>query len=221
MEELARYFGLAGLPDREPRYNLAPGHKIPVVRWAANQGRRLDDLVWGLVPGWAGNPEDGPRPINARIESITQKPFFRSAAKTRRALIAADGYYEWAKGPGKTKQPWFFRPKDGSPMALAGLWERWTDPLTGESLETTLILTGPANETAAPIHDRMPVILDPRHFEAWLDPRTTDFEDLRPLCRPPAADVLCAWPVAPLVNSARYEGPDLIEPFGPVQNRLL
>ncbi len=161
-----------------PRYNVAPGQDVAAVR-TAEDGRRLSMLRWGLIPFWSREPNIGYRMINARAETAAGKPAFRAAYRARRCLIPADGFYEWQR-KGKVRQPFYFGLNDGGPMAFAGLWERWTVPdeiklprslsdrAPGDAVESCTILTTSANETLAPVHHRMPVILPPDAFDPWL-----------------------------------------------------
>lgn len=164
-EELTRVFGLAECPDLAPRANIAPATNIAVVRRSPAGARALHLLRWGLVPHWRQNPTDGPRPINARSETVLTKPAFREAFRQRRCLIPVDGFYEW-QAQGRTKQPFFFSDPQGQVLALAGLWEWWRAP-DGGLLRTCCILTTAANAQVAPVHERMPLILAPR---AWGTP---------------------------------------------------
>ena len=209
--EIAREFALTGvhLGLERPRYNLAPTQLMPVV---ANDGeRKLDAYRWGLIPSWAKDASIGNKLINARGETVAEKPSFRSAFKRRRCLVVVDGWYEWHQAT-KPKTPYLFRRKDGRPLAFAGLWEEWTAPDTGEVLRTcTLITTGP-NALMAPIHDRMPVILPPEAREAWLRPEPQEPAELLPLLVPYAGDELEAYEVARVVNSPANDVPACIEP---------
>ena len=165
-EALRRLLAYKEQPNFPPRYNIAPTQPIPVVR--LEQGERHFALVrWGLIPSWVKDPKQFALLINARLEGLVEKPSFRVAMKRRRCLIPADGFYEWKK-EGKTKQPYFIRAKSREPFAFAGLWETWTDRDGGE-IETAAIVTCAANETLAPVHDRMPVIVQPEHCDTWLD----------------------------------------------------
>jgi putative SOS response-associated peptidase YedK len=207
--DLAREFALTGvsLALERPRYNLAPTQLMPVV---INDGaRRLDAYRWGLIPSWAKEASIGNKLINARGETVAEKPSFRSALKRRRCLVLVDGWYEW-KQTTKPKTPFLFRRKDGRPLAFAGLWEEWTAPDTGEVLRTcSLITTGP-NALMAPIHDRMPVILSPEAREVWLRPEPQESAVLLPLLVPYAEDVLEAYEVA-VVNSPANDVPACVE----------
>lgn len=194
----------AGVPT-EPRYNIAPTQPIPVVRSARAGGRELVMLRWGLVPFWAKDPSIGNRMINARAETLPDKPAYRHAYEKRRCLVLADGFYEWRKeANGKT--PWFISLASGEPFAFAGLWESWTDRSTGELLETATIVTTAANDFLRELHDRMPVVLQPEQARAWLagDPGILEAVTARP-------PEFQAWPVDRKVNNSRTEGPELIE----------
>jgi putative SOS response-associated peptidase YedK len=197
---IAREFALTGIRTalERPRYNLAPTQLMPVV---INDGERmLDAYRWGLIPSWAKEAAIGNKLINARGETVAEKPSFRSALKRRRCLVLVDGWYEW-KQTTKPKTPYLFRRKDGLPMAFAGLWEEWTAPDTGELIRTcTVITTGP-NHLMAPIHDRMPVILPHEAQALWLRPEPQEAAVLQPLLVPNEDEPLEAWEVARVVNS--------------------
>ncbi|HYO69434.1 MAG TPA: SOS response-associated peptidase [Archangium sp.] len=197
---IAREFALTGVRTalERPRYNLAPTQLMPVV---INDGERmLDAYRWGLIPSWAKEAAIGNKLINARGETVAEKPSFRSALKRRRCLVLVDGWYEWKQST-KPKTPYLFRRKDGRPMAFAGLWEEWTAPDTGELLRTcTVITTGP-NHLMAPIHDRMPVILSHEAQALWLRPEPQEASALQPLLVPNEDEPLEAWEVGRVVNS--------------------
>jgi len=208
-EAIAEAFDLADVPQLLPRYNIAPTQAVPVVRLDQASGERgLSLLQWGLIPSWADDPAIGNRLINARAETVAEKPAFRTAFKKRRCLVVADGFYEWKRENGRT--PYYFRLKDDSPFAFAGLWERWDK---GEDpVESCTLLTCEANGVVAPVHDRMPVILKPEDYARWLDPeeqRRT--EALVRLLAPLPDDWLSAQPVGKLVNNPRNEDPQCIE----------
>ncbi|MDD9992253.1 MAG: SOS response-associated peptidase [Rhodospirillales bacterium] len=215
--ELHERMGLLGTPlNLRPRYNVAPSQDVAIVR-ANDDGRSLCMLRWGLVPSWAREPNIGYKLINARSETAAEKPSFRSAYRHRRCLIPADGFYEWWR-EGKTRKPWLFGLQDGAPFAFAGLWERWTVPqgmpLTGslaergpgDTVETFTILTAAANETVAPVHGRMPVILSQEDYSPWLARRDI------PLAPYPADD-MTAHPVSALVNRPANDDPRCVEPI--------
>ncbi len=208
---LAAMFGVEG--DRFPAasYNIAPSRDVAAVRIApeGRARRELARLRWGLIPSWAKDPTIGNRMINARVETVPDKPAFRSAFRRRRCLVPADGFYEWQKA-GSRKQPYFVRMADGKPFAFAGLWERWEGP--GGDVSSCTLLTTEANDLLAPIHDRMPVILSPAEFDAWLDPETQDPRKLLPLLRPCPPGLLTAFPVRALVNNPAADDPRCIEP---------
>jgi putative SOS response-associated peptidase YedK len=223
-DELARYFGarLAD-PDIEQRfvegnYNVAPTNEVLAVR--AEQGhRRLVQLRWGLVPSWAADTKIGSRLINARSETVADKPAFRGAFARRRCIVPADAFYEWQKIPGqKAKQPFHIARCDGDPMAFAGLWERWAPKdadgrwLDDRRIETCTIVTTSANSSVAPIHDRMPVILAATRWDDWLDPGS-DHDAVRSLLVPAPDGLLEVHPVSTAVNNVRNNGPQLVDPL--------
>jgi putative SOS response-associated peptidase YedK len=202
------------ITEKEPVYNVAPTLEMPVV--AMSKGRRVLDLVrWGLVPSWAKDLSIGARQINARAESVTTKAAYKRAFVKRRAIVPADGFYEWEKLDGhKQKQPWFIRRRDGEPMAFAGLWEIWHDPEIGDDaprIRTFTIITTQANDLLEPIHERMPVVLPESEWDAWLDPENQDVDALEALLVPAPAAEFEMWPVSTLVNKADNDGPELLE----------
>ncbi len=193
-----------------PRYNIAPSQRVIAVS-AGEQGRALRMLRWGLVPSWARDVQVGYRMINARAETVAEKPSFRNAFRARRCLIPATGFYEWRPGRGGN-QPYHFRMGDGQLMAFAGLWERWQRG-EAEAVESCTILVTSANPTVAPVHDRMPVILDPKHHDAWLA-QDTKQSDLLSLLKPCPAQWLEGYPVSRRMGNPRVEGPECIEAIG-------
>ena len=210
-KDLAKRFGLEEEPDLRPRYNIAPTQMVVIIRLDRDTlQKRLVQVKWGLVPFWAKDTAIGNRLINARAETAAEKPAFRSAFKTRRCLVPADGFYEWQKRKGDQKQPYFVSNADGSPFAFAGLWESWTAP-EGEIIESCTILTTDANDLTRPIHDRMPVILKSKDYNLWLDPEVKDPKLLKPLLQPYPSERMKAEPVSPKVNKARYDAPDCVE----------
>lgn len=200
---------LAGV---SPRYNIAPTQQVAAVRLAADGRRELAMLRWGLIPSWAKDAKGAAGMINARAESVAGKPAYRAAFKRRRCLVLADGFYEWLS-KGKTKLPHLYELQGGQPFALAGLWEAWhgADRSADAPLESCAIITTEANELARAIHDRMPAILDPADYDAWLDPQRPT-EGILPLLRPFPADQMTVRPVSTFVNSSRNEGPQCVVP---------
>lgn len=201
----------------EPRYNVAPSLEIPAVR--AGEGARAVSLLrWGLVPGWAKDASIGNRLINARSETAAEKPSFRAAVRKRRCLVPIDGFYEWAKPleKGAPKTPHYFSASDGGLLAIAGLWESWTHRETGEVIETCTLLTTEANAVVRPVHHRMPVLLDRRDFEPWLDPTLQDVARVVALLVPSPPDRLQAVVVSDHVNSPRNDDPSCIAPVAEV-----
>ncbi|QIK38985.1 SOS response-associated peptidase [Caldichromatium japonicum] len=211
--ELAAQFNakLVGEPP-PPRYNLAPRHWVLAVRLDPQGERELVRLYWGLIPPWAKGRSFGDRTFNARAETVAVKPSFRAAFRQRRCLIPVDGFYEWQKTP-TGKQPYFIARRDGQPLALAGLWERWADPDSGEALESMTIIVTEAHERLCPIHDRMPVILDLRDHDLWLAQHSLSAEASRWLCASSLVDPVQAQPVSPRVNRADADDPSLIQPI--------
>jgi len=212
-EELALLFDISDLPLVVPRYNLAPTQEAAVVRVPApGEPRRLDLLKWGLIPYWAKEAKIGNSMINARAESAAEKPAYRTSFKKKRCLIPTNGFYEWKK-EGKLKQPFLIHRQDGKPFAFAGLWSSWRNPEQEKPVETFTILTTDANDLLRPLHDRMPVILDPKDFDLWLDPKIDDAAKLQPLLVPHAVDGFEAFPVSRTVNSPTNDVADCIAPL--------
>ncbi|HET6561225.1 MAG TPA: SOS response-associated peptidase [Marmoricola sp.] len=212
-----------------PDYNVAPTKEVYAVVTRPSKAeeepmRQLRVLRWGLVPFWAKDPAIGNRMINARMETVTEKPAFRQAFAKRRCLLPADGYYEWYATDQKTKagkpvkQPFFIRPSDGSVMAMAGLYEIWRDPTRDDDDPqrfrwSCTVLTTTAEDAVGHIHDRMPLLVEPERYAAWLDPGQDDPELLRSLLVPAAPGRLEAYPVTTAVNSVRNNGAELLEPL--------
>jgi putative SOS response-associated peptidase YedK len=204
---IATEFDLFDVPDLRPRYNVSPTQQIPIVR-LDGAARQLAVVRWGLIPSWADDPAIGNRMINARADGIATKPSFRSAFKRRRCLVVADGFFEWQK-VGQAKQPYLFERPDGQPFAFAGLWEGWSK--AEPPIESCTIITTDANEVTRVVHDRMPVILPPEAYAAWLDPQATP-EELTELLRPAKTDVLVARPVSRRVNSPANDDEGCVGP---------
>ena len=208
-EAVRRTFALDDVPELEPRYNVAPTQAVPAVRAAEEGARAFAMLHWGLVPKWAKERAIGNRMINARAETLAEKPSFRDAFRKRRCLVLTDGWYEWQVAAGG-KQPWFIRRKDARPFAFAGLWERWKDPAAGTTLESCTIVTTDAAESIRKIHERMPVVLEETDWDRWTDTAFSDTGMLSELLKPFDPQALEAWPVSRAVNAPKNQGPGLI-----------
>jgi putative SOS response-associated peptidase YedK len=206
--DLIAHFGLDACASYAPRYNIPPGTDIPVIRQSPEGKRVLHLLRWGLVPHWAKDPGIGARLNNARAEGIETKPSFRDAFRRRRCLIPADGFYEW-KSESTGKQPYYFSACSGAPLAMAGLWESWRGE-DGEILRTCAVITTGPNAVMAPVHDRMPVLIEPKHWRTWLD---APVETVHALLAPAPDTELRAWPVGKRVNRAGEDDPGLIAPL--------
>ncbi|MFM8799097.1 MAG: SOS response-associated peptidase [Tagaea sp.] len=208
VEALRRLFGFEGpAPNLQPRWNIAPTQSAPVIRLGGGGGREIKMLSWGLVPYWAEDAKLQSHMINARGETVAEKPAFKQAFRQRRCLVPADGFYEWQTLGPKTKQPLLFKTADGAPFAFAGLWERWVPP-QGEVLETFTIVNTAANEMMAQFHDRVPIVLSPADYAAWLDPAV----DARALIKAPPSDRLTFRRVSTYVNSVKHDDPGCQEP---------
>jgi len=210
-ESVKHLFDLTNSPAIEPRYNISPTQYVPVVRASVGHGRELAMLYWGLVPSWAKEKSIGNRMINARAETLAEKPSFRNAFRRRRCVLLASGFYEW-KRVADRKHAYFIHRRDAQPFAMAGLWERWEKG--NEPLESCTIITTQANDFMQGLHQRMPAILGRPSIEDWLDPGFDDADALQSLLRPLGEDVLVAEEVSQRVNSPRNEGPELIQGIG-------
>jgi putative SOS response-associated peptidase YedK len=207
-EEIAEAFDLDEVPSLLPRYNIAPTQPVAIVGVQPKTGRRgLATLTWGLVPHGSLGGEHGF--INARAETAWEKPSFREAFARRRCLVPATGFYEWQKTDGKRRQPWLLRLASGRVFAFAGLWE---PPVASAATPTFTILTTEPNELAARVHDRMPVIVDPADYGAWLDPAVARPQPLRALLRPFPAAAMIAFPVSTAVNNPAVDDPSCLAP---------
>jgi putative SOS response-associated peptidase YedK len=209
---IAKEFGVSAFAPRSPCYNIAPSQPITVVRATpTGSGREIALLRWGLIPSWSKEPAIGNRLINARAETASQKPSFRTAFRRHRCLIPANGFYEWQRLE-RGKQPFYIRMHDERLFAFAGLWDRWESPDKGV-IETCTILTTTANAVLSPIHDRMPVILPPGEYDRWLDPALKDLDSLAPLLVPFPAEDMFAFPVSPRVNAPSNDDEGCIAPL--------
>jgi putative SOS response-associated peptidase YedK len=218
-DEIAKYFNAERVAEQvlAPSFNVAPTTDIYAVM--ERGGERLLDVVhWGLVPMWAKDVKVGNRMINARADKLTTSNAYKRAFTKRRCIIPVDGFFEWKKIAGrKAKQPYFIRRVDGEPFALAGLWEVWRGPdrSNEDIFRSATIITGEPNEKVAAVHDRMPIMLPPSAWDAWLDPANNDLESLSKLLVPSPPELLELYPVTLVVNNPRETGPAVIEPAGP------
>jgi putative SOS response-associated peptidase YedK len=212
-EAMRRLFGYPEQPNFPPRYNVAPTQPVPIVRLA--EGKRQFALVrWGLIPPWVKDPRAFSLLVNARAESVNDKPAFRNAMRRRRCLVPADGFYAWKEDGGR-KQPYCVRPRHGGPIAFAGLWETWMGP-NGEEMETAIIVTTAAKGELARLHERVPVIVPPAAFHLWLNCSEVDATTAAgALFVPPPEGLLEAYEISPAVNRTENDGPNLIAPVAP------
>jgi putative SOS response-associated peptidase YedK len=192
------------------RFNIAPSQQVPIIR-ASGTHRKMLMARWGLVPHWSKEPKTEYSTINARIESVTEKPAYRTAFKRQRCLIPADGFYEWKRVNGN-KMPHYIRMRDGDVFALAGLWDRWEGD--GEVLESCSIIVMPANEVMKSLHERMPAIIAPAHYDLWLDSRITDKTEIMDYLSSAPSSQLVTYPISPWVNSPKHDDPRCIRPAG-------
>ncbi len=211
LEEIEERFAAEAAGEAAPRYNIAPTQDILVV--TQNGARHLEPYHWGLIPSWAKDPGIGNKMINARAETLAEKPSFRTALSRRRCLIPADGFYEWQAAPEglKTKTPMHIRLQDGELFAFAGLWDEWHTP-DGSPLRSCTIITTSPNKVTAPVHDRMPVILRPEDEALWLDTTITQPTDLLPLLIPYPAEFMEAYAVSRQVNAPTVDNPECLAP---------
>ena len=208
---IADQFEVNEPPLFKPRYNIAPSQQVATIRLNPEAAKRECVMLrWVLIPSWAKDPKIGNQCINAKGETVAEKPSFRAAFKKRRCLVIADGFYEWQL-QGKQKQPMWIGLKSKRPFAFAGLWEHWT-PAEGEPIESCTIITTEPNKLMQNIHNRMPVILTPHDYDLWLDPTMQQVETVKPLLRPFTSEELVAYPVSTLVNNPRHDAPQCLEP---------
>ncbi len=223
LEAIRRVFDVLESPNLRARYNVAPTQQVPVVR-PGEAGRELVQMRWGLVPSWAKDLSIGARMINARAETVAEKPAFRAAFRRRRCLLPADGFYEWQRTPDGQKQPYLIGLEQDEPFAFAGLWEIWKDS-AGTAVESCTIITTTANQRLSAIHHRMPVILAQADFEAWLSadglsPGADGGVTIHALLRPFPDRAIRTYPVSRYVNHVRNDDPKCLEP-AQVQQQLL
>jgi putative SOS response-associated peptidase YedK len=204
---IEEYFETANEVDWEPRYNIAPSQNVGIIRQDPSRPRReFSKVRWGLIPCWAKEPSIGHQMINARSETVADKPAFREAFKNRRCLVPADGFYEWARN-GKAKQPFHFGMQTGSLFAFAGIWDQWRDT-SGNLVETCSILTTTPNSLLAAVHDRMPVILETENYELWLDPGFKYLDALSEMLVPFNPNLMKGYPVSIRVNAPKNDDPE-------------
>ncbi len=207
---IEEFFKLSEVPDIKPRYNIAPSQSIATVTASLEKNQRQFQFMrWGLIPSWAKDLKIASHTINARSETVAEKPAFRSAIKHRRCLIIADGFYEW-QPQGKKKQPYYFTMANSEPFAFAGLWESWESP-EAENIVSCSIITTSANSTVQPVHDRMPVILPSGDWEQWLDPSVDKAQEVLPLLKPYDPAAMKANAVSTIVNSPTRDSPECIQ----------
>jgi putative SOS response-associated peptidase YedK len=228
-DKIAEFFGASfeGEATLPANYNVAPTQDVYAVVSDADGARDVQPFHWGLVPSWAKDIKVGSKMINARGETIAEKPAFKGLFKKHRLIIPMDGFYEWqqagagapmSKAGKPMKTPMYIQRADGQPLAVAGLWATWRDKTAGPDagwLHSCTVITTAANDTMAPVHDRMPVLLSPEHWEEWLDPTNNDIEGLQHLLIPAANDVLVMHAVSTAVNNVRNMGPELMLPAAP------
>lgn len=218
LTELAEIFEATLIADLAPDYNIAPTAEIAAVLWHARLHQRaLVPIRWGLVPAWSKDSSSAAKMINARAETLAEKPSFREAFKTRRCLIPADGFYEWQRDQEKEKQPVFIHLSTQQPLAFAGIYEHWKKP-EGGWLSTCAVITTEANTKLQAIHHRMPVILTPEQQSVWLDPTLHDLVLLQSMLIPLPDQAVNFYPVSKQVNAVRFNSPDCLAPFSPIQS---
>jgi putative SOS response-associated peptidase YedK len=209
-EAVRRLFRYPEQPNFPPRYNVAPTQPVPIVRWASGQ-RQFALVRWGLIPAWVKDPKGFSLLINARGDTVNDKPAFRNAMKRRRCLFPADGFYEWKTVAG-VKRPYFARSTSEGPIAFAGLWETWTGP-NGEEMETAAIVTTDANKTLSAVHHRAPVIVPPDAFDFWLDTDKIDASTAAAVIAPAPEGAMEVYEISPAVNRVANDSPELLNPY--------
>lgn len=208
-DDLKELFHLANTQPFQQRYNIAPTSQIPAIR-EHNNNRTLDSLRWGLIPHWVKDKTIKAATFNARLETLTQKPFFRDPIRHKRCIIPASGFYEWQK-QGEKKVPYYIYRGDQKPLAFAGLWDKWCDKNTGEIIESCSIVTLPATHPMAQIHERMPVVLEADFFDTWLDPEFHETRMLQDVLCAPQVNVLEMYPVSSYVGNAAHDGEKCVQ----------
>jgi putative SOS response-associated peptidase YedK len=206
LKKVAEIFGVAPTLETTPRYNIAPTQEVVTI--VSNGAAHLDQMRWGLIPSWAKDESIGSRMINARAETLTEKPSFKGLLRSKRCLVIADGFYEWKQERG-SKTPMYITLKNDEPFAFAGLWDVWKNP-DGEPIRTCTIITTPPNDLVASIHDRMPAILTPDAREIWLDPSVRDEHALAHWLAPYPVEAMKARAISKLVNNPKVDSPELL-----------
>jgi putative SOS response-associated peptidase YedK len=214
--EIARIFDAESRVDEDsqdarPRFNVAPTQPLTVVLQRGDEGRVVEQHRWGLIPSFAKSSKEGAKRINARAETVSSSPAFRTSFARRRCIVPSDGFYEWRR-TGGPKQPYFLHPPADAVLAMAGLWAVWKDPDSGLWVPSAAVITTDANRLVGAIHDRMPVLLPREAWDDWLDPAVDDAEYLLSLLAPAPNDVLEMYPISTAVNDVRHEGPELLRP---------
>jgi len=212
VKDYAEYYQAETTQADSPSFNACPGDDVLAVVAEADHSRHLVWLHWGFVPFWSRGPDSRFSMINARAETLTEKPAYRTAYRKHRCIIVADGFYEWKKTP-DGKQPYFIQLKSGDPIGFAGLWDHWEAEDGSENINSATIITTRANDAMKPVHDRMPAIIPTKHIDQWLDPAIMETKDLSPLLDPISNRLIEAWPVSTRVNSPTHQGPELIKPL--------
>jgi putative SOS response-associated peptidase YedK len=213
-QEIVRLYNLTNSVNLQPRYNIAPSQDVLAVIYDADaKVRRGEMLRWGLVPFWAQDIKIGYNLINAKAETVADKPAYREAFKKRRCIIPADAFYEWAETGNSLKQPYAIVMKDRGVFGFAGLWEKWTDKASGEVVRSCTIITTEPNALCAPIHDRMPAILDPAEYVRWLGQRPVTTNELHAMLKPYPADQMGCFKIGPKIGNVKYDEPSLVAPI--------
>jgi putative SOS response-associated peptidase YedK len=207
---LAKLFDVGQIVNIGPRYNIAPTQEIPTVRLNMQGQRELALLRWGLIPSWANDHTIGTKHLNARAETVGEKPSFREAIRHRRCIIPADGFFEWQATESGKKQPFLICRSKPQVLAFAGIWDAWESP-KGKLIETCSILTVAANSLLRPLHDRMPLILEARDYSKWLDRGITRMEELKPIMKPLASEEMTMYPVSMRVNNTLFDDPICVQ----------
>jgi putative SOS response-associated peptidase YedK len=212
IKDYAGYYRADPTQSDFPSYNVCPGDDVLAVVAEADHSRHLTWLHWGFIPFWSKGPDSRFSMINARAETLPEKPAYRTAFRKHRCIIVADGFYEW-KNTAEGKQPYFIQLKSGEPIGFAGLWDHWEAEDGNQQINSTTLITTQANDIMKPIHDRMPAIIPIEKTDQWLDPEVTGTKELSSLLDLSSNELIEAWPVSKRVNSPAHQGPELIRPL--------